>query len=107
MRGAVANDAGHATVVTAGVIAALSSVVLGLLGTGALVVASHQARNAADLAATAGAFALYREAKPCEVAAEVARLNRAELADCQLEGMDVTVTVQVKSRAATARAGPL
>lgn len=83
---------------------------LSLLGTG--VLAQAQAATAADLASLAGADALaVAHGHPCEVAAEAAARNGAELTSCELRDWDVLVEVQVvaaplPAATAHARAGP-
>jgi secretion/DNA translocation related TadE-like protein len=86
-------------------------VAAGLAGTavGAAHVAAHQARSAADLAALAGAArAVEGPAVACARAAELVAANRARLVGCRLDGLDLTVTVEVRpagfARAAVARA---
>jgi secretion/DNA translocation related TadE-like protein len=90
-------------------------VAAGLAGAavGAAHVAAHQARSAADLGALAGAArAVEGPAVACARAAELVAANRAGLVGCRLDGLDLTVTVEVRpagfARAAhaTARAGP-
>lgn len=117
------DDSGNMTIVAA----AISAALFALLGVAALaasqVIASHRAQVAADMSAVAGAYALVGAApsgsaaggtaggagadQPCSVAGEVASRNAARLADCQIEGGDVTVQVAFRERTATARAGPL
>lgn len=81
----------------------------------AMVTAHRSAQSAADLAALAGAGAAARGRDPCAVAGEVALANHASLLGCAVEGLDVTVSVQVTGPrwlgqegdlAASARAGP-
>ena len=57
-----------------------------------------RARTAADAAALAGA------AEGCGEAAQLASANGATLTQCQVEGDDVQVAVQVRQSSATARA---
>jgi secretion/DNA translocation related TadE-like protein len=80
-------------------------------------VARHQARSAADLAALAGAVHTVAGAEvACGRAAVIAEANGARLAECHVDGLDLTVTVHVTPAAgvgsaapaiATARAGPV
>jgi secretion/DNA translocation related TadE-like protein len=84
---------------------------------GAAHVASHRAQAAADLGALAGAArAIEGSAAACARAAELVAANGAGLVDCRLDGLDLTVTVQVsaapmagvgRAATATARAGPV
>lgn len=107
MRRALADDRGSATIVNAGILVALVSLFAVIATAGALVVARHQAQTAADLAAVAGAYALFRGLEPCAAAAEVAALNGASLGACRAEGRDVVAAASVRGREAWARAGPL
>ncbi|WP_293771911.1 Rv3654c family TadE-like protein [uncultured Corynebacterium sp.] len=105
--GPLCNDEGSASVVAAGVIAAVASLVLVVAAAGAFVVARHAAQVAADMAAVAGAFAHYRGEDGCAVARDIARANGAALEACAVTGGDVSVTASVRTRAASAKAGPL
>ena len=82
-----------------------------LAGTSA---ARTRAQSAADVAVLAAATAaMYAAAEPCELAAETARRNGAELDSCAGEGAGVyAVSVRVSAPAgrtasASARAGPV
>ncbi|MET8833943.1 Rv3654c family TadE-like protein [Micromonospora sp. NPDC004540] len=93
-------------------------VLAGLFGAalGAARCARHQARNAADFAALAGAGrALEGAEAACGRAADLATANGGRLTACRLDGLDVVVTTEVKvaplpglgrAATATARAGP-
>ncbi|WJY67143.1 Rv3654c family TadE-like protein [Corynebacterium auris] len=107
MRRAHANDEGYATVMSVGIIAAVVSLMLVVVGAGAQVASSHRARNAADLAAVAGATAFYEGADACGAAAMTAELNGARVDSCELREPDVLVEVSVGRSRAQARAGPL
>jgi secretion/DNA translocation related TadE-like protein len=80
---------------------------------GAVVVARHRAQAAADLAALAGAARLpVGAAAACARATAVAREMRGGEVGCQVDGLDVIVTVQagvahVGVVRASARAGPV
>ena len=82
---------------------------------GAAHVARHQAQSAADLGALAGAGRAWAgPAAACDRAAEIVTANQARLSGCWVDGLDVTVTVEVTPAAglqgvatAWARAGPL
>jgi secretion/DNA translocation related TadE-like protein len=79
--------------------------------------ARHQARVGADFGALAGAGRAWQGVEPaCTTAGEVVRANAARLVTCQVDGLDVVVTVEVavtplpglrRSATATARAGPV
>lgn len=108
-------DRGSASVWLLGVGLALLAAGLAGATTGAAHVARHQAQSAADLAALAGAGrAVEGPEAACARAAEIVRANHARLTGCRLDGLDVTVTVEVTPASvvtgvatASARAGPL
>ena len=96
--------------------AAMVAVLLCVAGAGtyvgSVVVARHRAQAAADLAALAAAALLPSGVgAACARATAVAREMRVDDAQCEVDGLDVVVTVQVAvvfagvARAA-ARAGP-
>ncbi|WP_433289084.1 Rv3654c family TadE-like protein [Micromonospora sp. CA-244673] len=109
-------DRGGATVCLLAV--GLVLVLVGLFGAGlgAARCARHQARNAADFGALAGAGRAMEGAEAaCGRAADLAAANGGRLTACRLDGLDVVVTAEVRvaplpwlARAATAtsRAGP-
>lgn len=88
-RDILADDRGSASVVTAGIIAALTGLLLTVAGLASVVVARHEAQVAAD------------------VAADIAKRNGAGIAACAVEGADVVLTATVRGSEARARAGPL
>ena len=107
----LAGDEGYATVTSAGIIAAVTSLMVLVVGVGARVADSHRAQLAADLAATAGATAHYSGVDACRVAAETAERNGATLTGCEQREWDVLVRVEVDAGAlpsavAESRAGP-
>lgn len=80
-----------------------------------VVVASQQARLAADLGALAGAARLQQAESTeaaCAAASRIVRANRALLQECTVTGMDLEVVVAVTpptwpaDAVARARAGP-
>jgi secretion/DNA translocation related TadE-like protein len=97
---------GYATVVTAGIIAAVTSLLLAVAAVGSAVAARHTAQVAADLAAVAGAWEVAKGRDACSKAEEVAALNNARLDSCVVDDRDVEVTANLRSRSAIARAGP-
>lgn len=101
------NDRGNATIAAAGMVAALIGLVWIAAVAGGMVSDTHRARNAADLAAVAGATALSVGEPPCAVAHQVAQENRAEIEECTVADADVIVTARVNNATGTARAGPL
>jgi secretion/DNA translocation related TadE-like protein len=94
-------------------------VAAGLAGAsvGTARVGRHQAQNAADLAALAGAAdAIYGEAVACARADRFAAANGGRVTSCAVEGLEVVVRAEVEVRPmpglvrqaeASARAGPL
>ncbi|OFL22340.1 Rv3654c family TadE-like protein [Corynebacterium sp. HMSC062A03] len=103
----LAGEEGYATVVTAGIIAAVASLLLAVAAVASLVVARHEAQVAADLAAVAGAWEVAKGRDACTKATEIAALNGAELGSCVIDGSDVEVAAQMRGRSAIARAGPV
>ncbi|MHB0834503.1 MULTISPECIES: Rv3654c family TadE-like protein [unclassified Corynebacterium] len=103
----LAGEEGYATVVAAGIIAAVASLLLAVAAVASLVVARHEAQVAADLAAVSGAWEVAKGRDACTKAEEVAVLNGAELGSCDIEGRDVEVTARLRGRSAIARAGPV
>ena len=103
----LAGEEGYATVVAAGIIAAVASLLLAVAAIASLVVARHEAQVAADLAAVSGAWEVAKGRDACTKAEEVAVLNGAELGSCDIEGRDVEVTARLRGRSAIARAGPV
>lgn len=108
-------ERGSATVLAVAVITALLLLTAAGLVLAGAVTASHHARLAADLAALAGASRLQAAVSAdaaCAEARRVARLNRADLRTCAVEGMDLEVVVVVPTStwptpaSARARAGP-
>lgn len=113
-----ARDRGSASVVLLAV--GLVMLAAGLAGAavGAAHVARHQARTAADLGALAGAVrAGSGPVAACARAEQIVSVNGARMITCELDGLDLTVTVEVtpvavaaglsRPATATARAGPL
>lgn len=101
------DDRGYATVLSAGIIAAVVALALVVAAVVGRVADSHRAQVAADLAAVAGATALHTGGDACFVAAETAQLNRANIADCRITGNDVTVIATTGRGEAVAKAGPI
>lgn len=108
-------ERGSATLLVVGAIASIMTLTTSALVLAAVIVATHQARSAADLAALAGAQRLedaVAEDAACAEARRVAQRNRAQLRGCAVDGMDLEVIVAVTVRTwpsdavARARAGP-
>jgi secretion/DNA translocation related TadE-like protein len=101
------DDRGAATVLAAAMMAVLLAVTVGGIYIGSAVVARHRAQSAADMAALAAALRLPEGAEPaCGQASVIAKAMKAELAACEIDELDVVVTVQAGPARAAARAGP-
>jgi secretion/DNA translocation related TadE-like protein len=96
-----------------GVGLALAVLALGLVTAGGVIVARHQARNAADAGALAGALvAVDGGEAACAAAGRLVAENGGRVEACNVDGPVVTVTVVVRARTglaakASARAGPV
>lgn len=91
----------------------VASGVAGAMVAGARV-ARHAARNAADLAALAGAARVIEGSGPaCAVARRYAEANGARMVSCEVSGWEMVVRTEVPVRSsalvatAAARAGPV
>jgi len=101
-------------VVAAAMVAVLLSITGGGAYLGSAVVARHRAQAAADLAALAAAARLAAGPEAaCAQAKAVARQMRVSTTGCDVDDLDVVVTVDVRvavggwgSARAAARAGP-
>lgn len=100
------DDEGSATVTASGIITAVVSLALAVVALGMQVADTHRVRVAADLAAVAGASALYRGADACAAARRTAELNSARLASCEFTAGDIVVAATRRRAEAAARAGP-
>lgn len=89
-------ERGSGTALAALVVLLAAVMLMVLLGVGVGVAALHRARNAADLAALAGAVALADGTPACDAAAVVATRNGAGLAGCVVEEGTVTVVASVE-----------
>lgn len=100
-------DNGYVTVLAASVTAILTVVCASLAAVCALVVDDHRATVAADMAAIAGAHAAWYGFDACRSAEDTVQRHGATLDRCEVNGADVTVTVTIRRREASSRAGPL
>ena len=108
------DDSGAVTVLVAVLVAMLVTVMMGGVWLGSAVVARHRAQAAADLAALAAAVRLPGGAvAACREAQDLAEAMRATVRGCQVERLDVVVTVTARvggrvaaEARAAARAGP-
>ncbi|GAA1586735.1 Rv3654c family TadE-like protein [Actinoplanes couchii] len=108
------DDRGAASVFVLAV--GLVVVLVGLAGTavGAARVARHQAGNAADFGALAGAaHTIEGQAAACAVADRYVRANGARMTGCEVTGLEIVVRTSVRFGAfpagaeGAARAGPV
>lgn len=107
MKNILRRDDGNATIVAAGIIAAIAALAFVVAGIAADRIDTHRAQSAADLAAISGAFAHAYGDDGCGQARWVADMNNAVLTWCEVDESDVIVTVRVRTSEAIAKAGPL
>lgn len=100
------DDRGYATVLAAGILLALVALLGTLLYCVSLIHDAHVAQRAADLAAVAGAWAVYLGREGCDVAADIVARNGGAVTECIVRGDDLTIIVRVGSRTAVSTAGP-
>lgn len=98
-------DEGYATVLAASLAAGSVAVAVLIVSLAGGVLDSHRAQVGADLSAVAAASAFSMGQDACEVARYTAGLNHATLVACEMLDADALVTVRVRGRQATARAG--
>lgn len=86
------------------------SLVLAIAMVAAITIGTHQAQLAADMAAISGSKAALYGADGCQVAQQVAQLNKAGITRCSQEGFEITLSAsqEIWGRPVTAqaRAGP-
>ena len=92
-------EEGSGTVLAVGIIAALLVLATVIIGFAGVSMANRRAAQAADLAALAAADALrgITPGDPCDIAAQVARDNNANLVGCALADRPETVDIRVNS----------
>lgn len=100
------SDEGSATITATGIITSVVSLALAVVALGVHTSDTHRARVAADLAAVAGATAMYQGADACATARRTAQLNGARVASCEVVAGDVVVAATRRRAEAAARAGP-
>lgn len=87
--------------------AVLLTVTVGGFYLGSAVVARHRAQAAADVAALAAAARLPEGAEAaCAQASVIAKAMRVEVKACEVDELDVVVTIEAGPARAAARAGP-
>jgi secretion/DNA translocation related TadE-like protein len=108
------SDRGSASLWLLGVALALVLLAGTVTVAGGLLVARHRAQNAADLGALAGARRAFEgQTAACSAADRFAAATGASVLSCQVDGLDVILTVRVNgpkgwgSAEASARAGPV
>ncbi len=104
---------GVSTVFACAAVALLMAVTALAIRLGGATLARQQAETAADLGALAGASRIVQgSAAACALAREVVTVNRASMASCVTDGLDLMVEVHVPvqiwnaNASAHARAGP-
>lgn len=109
LRSVYRDDRGSTTVTSAMLVAALCALTITVSVAGSGLVDRKRAQSAADSAALAGAITVQhgRGGGACEIARELAVDNGAELQECTRELEDITVTVTVRGKEGTSRAGPV
>ncbi|WP_034648928.1 Rv3654c family TadE-like protein [Corynebacterium vitaeruminis] len=101
------NENGSVSLLAAVFVAAFVSLAGVAVYAAAGVIGIHRAQVAADMASVSAAHEHYVGGDGCAEAAEVIRLNGADLSDCFVEGMDVVVRAEMAGGDAVARAGPV
>ena len=100
------DDRGGATVLVLAIGLVTVLVAIASAAVGAAIVARHRAQSAADLAALAGALAAFDGIEvACARAGEIAAGNGGHLTACDLDGLDVVVTVEARPAGLAAMAG--
>ncbi|MBV7294493.1 flp pilus-assembly TadE/G-like family protein [Corynebacterium sp. TAE3-ERU12] len=98
---------GSTTITAALMTSAIAVVVAAVLIAATALIDQHRAHNAADLAAIGAATVKQRGvAHPCRTAARIAHANNAHLTECNTDGEDIIVSVDVGQQLGSARAGP-
>lgn len=97
---------GSATITATGIITSVVSLALAVMALGVHAADTHRARVAADLAAVAGATAMYQGVDACSTADRTAQLNGARVTFCEVTAGDVVVAATRRRAEAAARAGP-
>lgn len=92
-----AGERGSATVLMAAIMGVVVTLGAAAMVVAGYLVAHHQARSAADLAALSGAAAYSRGADACNHARRVSRQNGAELTSCTRVGDEVDFVVTART----------
>jgi secretion/DNA translocation related TadE-like protein len=100
-------EQGSATVLAAGVTAALLVSAIAFIALGQASAARHRAQGAADAAALAGAAqVLFGEGEACAAAQEMVERSEAEFQGCEVNELEVTVHVHKTPNGLPAAFGP-
>jgi secretion/DNA translocation related TadE-like protein len=106
-RPAADKERGSATVLAAGVTAALLVSAIAFTALGQASAARHRAQGAADAAALAGAArVLFGEGEACAAAQEMVERSEAEFQGCEVNELEVTVHVDETPNGLPAAFGP-
>ncbi|MEU5154504.1 Rv3654c family TadE-like protein [Glycomyces sp. NPDC021274] len=101
------NERGSATVLAAGVTAAILVSAVAFTAVGQASAARHRAQGAADAAALAGAAkVLYGEGEACAAAQAMVERSETEFQGCEVSGLEVTVHVNETPKGLPAAFGP-
>jgi secretion/DNA translocation related TadE-like protein len=104
----VQDERGSATLVAVAAIGALLALTVGGFHIGSAVIARHRAQAAADLAALAVAARIPAGIDTaCGQASVIADAMTVVVAGCEVDDLDVVVTVDAGQARAAARAGPV
>jgi secretion/DNA translocation related TadE-like protein len=100
-------ERGSATVLAAGVTAALLVSAVAFIALGQASAARHRAQGAADAAALAGAArVLFGEGEACAAAQEMVERSETEFQGCEVNELEVTVRVNETPNGLPAAFGP-
>jgi secretion/DNA translocation related TadE-like protein len=106
-RPAAERERGSATVLAAGVTAALLVSAVAFIALGQASAARHRAQGAADAAALAGAAkVLFGEGEACAAAQEMVERSETEFRGCEVNELEVTVHVDETPNGLPAAFGP-
>jgi secretion/DNA translocation related TadE-like protein len=104
---AAGKERGSATVLAAGVTAAILVSAVAFTAVGQASAARHRAQGAADAAALAGAArVLFGEGEACAAAQAMVERSEAEFQGCEVSGLEVTVHVNETPKGIPAAFGP-
>mgnify|MGYP002629079296 CR=1 FL=1 len=103
----VLSERGSASLVAATIVAALAAVTVGGAHVGAAIIARHRAQASADLASlAAAAYVPAGRGIACEQASVLARAMGTSAVTCEVDGLDVVVTVEASMTLGAALMGP-